>query len=166
MAWALKDWCRWAGTASAYIEPGSPCQNALAESGIGLFKTKLHRNLAVLAANGGFWRGLDDLEAATCRWVSWFNQTGSMASSMTPPQPRSKPPTTVSGLGLTRYERSNRTSLYQTQADSGWLASQELGLDHADGRRKSAAFGRVQRRWPPTARRRRPARRANEEECV
>ena len=25
------------------------------------------------AANGGPWRGLDDLEIATCAWVSWFN---------------------------------------------------------------------------------------------
>ena len=23
--------------------------------------------------NGGPWRGLDDLEIATCAWVSWFN---------------------------------------------------------------------------------------------
>ncbi|MGH9154835.1 MAG: hypothetical protein ACRD1K_03035 [Acidimicrobiales bacterium] len=24
--------------------------------------------------NGGPWRGLDDLEIATCGWVSWFNE--------------------------------------------------------------------------------------------
>jgi putative transposase len=47
--------------------------NALAETAIGLFKTELHRNPAVLAANGGPWRGLGDLEIATCNWVSWFN---------------------------------------------------------------------------------------------
>lgn len=47
--------------------------NAMAESVIGLFKTELHRNPAVLARNGGHWRGLDDLEIATCGWVSWFN---------------------------------------------------------------------------------------------
>jgi putative transposase len=47
--------------------------NALAESVIGLFKTELRRNPAVLARNGGHWRGLDDLEIATCGWVSWFN---------------------------------------------------------------------------------------------
>ena len=40
---------------------------------LGLFKTELHRNPAVLAANGSHWRGLDDLEIATCGWVSWFN---------------------------------------------------------------------------------------------
>jgi len=45
----------------------------MAESTIGLFKTELHRNPATLAANGGPWRGLDDLEIATCAWVSWFN---------------------------------------------------------------------------------------------
>jgi putative transposase len=47
--------------------------NALAESAIGLFKTELHRNPAAIADNGGPWRGLDDLELATCRWVAWFN---------------------------------------------------------------------------------------------
>jgi putative transposase len=41
---------------------------------IGLFKTELHRNPAALARNGGHWRGLDDLEIATCGWVSWFNE--------------------------------------------------------------------------------------------
>lgn len=45
----------------------------MAEAVNGLYKTELHRNPAVLAANGGHWRGLDDLELATCRWVSWFN---------------------------------------------------------------------------------------------
>jgi putative transposase len=45
----------------------------MAESVIGLFKTELHRNPAALAANGGPWKGLDDLETATCAWVSWFN---------------------------------------------------------------------------------------------
>ena len=39
----------------------------------GLYKTELHRNPAALANNGGPWRGLDDLEVATCAWVSWFN---------------------------------------------------------------------------------------------
>jgi putative transposase len=53
---------------------GDSFDNAMAESVIGLFKTELHRNPAVLAANGGHWRGLDDLEIATCGWVSWFNQ--------------------------------------------------------------------------------------------
>ena len=27
-----------------------------------------------LATNSGSWRGLDDLEVATCAWVSWFNE--------------------------------------------------------------------------------------------
>jgi putative transposase len=47
--------------------------NALAETTIGLFKTELHRNPAALAANHGPWRGLDDLETATCAWTAWFN---------------------------------------------------------------------------------------------
>jgi putative transposase len=53
---------------------GDSFDNALAESVIGLFKTELHRNPAVLAPNGGHRRGLDDLEIATCGWVSWFNE--------------------------------------------------------------------------------------------
>jgi len=52
---------------------GDSFDNAMAESVIGLFKTELHRNPAVLARNRGPWRGLDDLEIATCAWVSWFN---------------------------------------------------------------------------------------------
>jgi putative transposase len=52
---------------------GDSFDNAMAESVIGLFKTELHRNPAALAQNGGPWRGLDDLEIATCGWVSWFN---------------------------------------------------------------------------------------------
>jgi len=32
IAWALRDWCRLAGTATAYIEPGSPWENPFAES--------------------------------------------------------------------------------------------------------------------------------------
>jgi len=52
---------------------GDSFDNAMAESVIGLFKTELHRNGAALARNGGPWRGLDDLEIATCGWVSWFN---------------------------------------------------------------------------------------------
>ena len=46
----------------------------MAESVISLYKTELHRNPAVLARNGGPWKGLDDLEVATCGWVSWFNE--------------------------------------------------------------------------------------------
>jgi putative transposase len=52
---------------------GDSFDNAMAETTIGLFKTELHRNGAALARNGGHWRGLDDLEIATCGWVSWFN---------------------------------------------------------------------------------------------
>ena len=45
----------------------------MAEATNALYKTELHRNPAALAANGGPWKGLDDLEVATCAWVSWFN---------------------------------------------------------------------------------------------
>ena len=53
---------------------GDSYDNAMAESVMGIFKTELHRNPAVLADNGGHWRGPDNLEIATCAWVSWFNE--------------------------------------------------------------------------------------------
>ncbi len=62
------------GAAPSIGTVGDSFDNAMAESAIGLFKTELHRNPAALAANGGPWRGLDDLEIATCRWVCWFNE--------------------------------------------------------------------------------------------
>lgn len=57
--------------AEAGIEPsvgskGDSYDNALAESVIGLFKTEvIHRN--------GPWRGREDVELATLKWVWWFN---------------------------------------------------------------------------------------------
>ena len=53
---------------------GDSFDNAMAESVNALYKTELHRNPAALAANGGHWKGLDDLEIATCGWVGWFNE--------------------------------------------------------------------------------------------
>ena len=45
---------------------GDSCDNALAETIIGLYKTELiHRR--------GPWKGLDDVEYATLEWVDWFN---------------------------------------------------------------------------------------------
>ncbi|MEO1198392.1 MAG: IS3 family transposase [Pseudomonadota bacterium] len=57
--------------AEAGIEPsvgsvGNSYDNALAESVIGLFKTKVIRRR-------GPWRGLDVVEFATLEWVDWFN---------------------------------------------------------------------------------------------
>jgi putative transposase len=62
------------GAAPSIGSVGDSFDNAMAESVIGLFKTELHRNPAVLARTGGHWRGLDDLEIAACGWVSWFNE--------------------------------------------------------------------------------------------
>lgn len=62
--------------------------------------------------------GLDDLEVATCRWVSWFNEER-IHSTL-----QDRTPAEVEGayyrdhLTATRRERSNRQSLHQTQADS------------------------------------------------
>jgi putative transposase len=61
------------GAAPSIGTVGTSYDNALAESLIGLFKTELHRNPAALEANGGPWKGLTDLDVATCGWVSWFN---------------------------------------------------------------------------------------------
>ncbi len=62
------------GAAPSIGTVGDSYDNAMAESVMGLFKTELHRNPAALEANGGPWKGLDDLEVATCAWVSWFNE--------------------------------------------------------------------------------------------
>jgi putative transposase len=62
------------GAAPSIGTVGDSFDNAMAESVISLFKTELHRNPAVFAANAGHWKGLDDLEVATCGWVSWFNE--------------------------------------------------------------------------------------------
>lgn len=45
----------------------------MAETMMGLYKIELYRNPAMLVENGGPWKGLDDLEIATARWVAWFN---------------------------------------------------------------------------------------------
>jgi putative transposase len=62
------------GAAPSIGTIGDSFDNAMAESVMGLFKSELHRNPAALAANGGPWKGLDDLEIATCAWVSWSNE--------------------------------------------------------------------------------------------
>jgi transposase InsO family protein len=45
---------------------GDSCDNAMAESIIGLFKTELIRRK-------GPWRGLDAVELTTLEWVDWYN---------------------------------------------------------------------------------------------
>ncbi len=41
VAWALRDWCRLAGTATTYIEPGSPWENPFVESFNGRVRDEL-----------------------------------------------------------------------------------------------------------------------------
>ncbi len=53
---------------------GVSFDNAMAESMFALFKTELFRNPAVLKRIDGHWKGLDDLELETTKWVSWFNE--------------------------------------------------------------------------------------------
>lgn len=43
----------------------------MAEAFMGIFKTELHRNPAILASNVGHWKGS---KFATWAWVSWFNE--------------------------------------------------------------------------------------------
>jgi putative transposase len=62
------------GAAPSIGTVGDSYDNALAESMFAIFKTELFRNPAVLAAIGGHWTGIDDLEIETCRWVPWFNE--------------------------------------------------------------------------------------------
>lgn len=62
------------GAAPSIGTVGDSFDNAMAESVMGIFKTELHRNPVVLKENGGHWKGLDDLEIATCKWVPWFNE--------------------------------------------------------------------------------------------
>jgi len=62
------------GVSASIGTVGDSFDNAMAESVMGIFKTELHRNPAVLADNSGHWKGLDDLEIATCAWVSWSNE--------------------------------------------------------------------------------------------
>jgi putative transposase len=56
-----------AGAAPSVGSVGDAYDNALAETGIGLFKTELIRRR-------GPWRSADDVELATLEWVDWFNR--------------------------------------------------------------------------------------------
>ena len=62
------------GVSASIGTVGGSYDNAMAESVMGIFKTELHRNPAVLADNGRHWKGLDDLGIAICAWVSWSNE--------------------------------------------------------------------------------------------
>lgn len=55
------------GVVTSVGSRGDSYDNALAESVNGLYKTELVRRQ-------GPWRGLEDLEFATLRWVDWYNQ--------------------------------------------------------------------------------------------
>jgi putative transposase len=54
------------GIAPSVGSCGDSCDNALAESVIGLFKTEVIRRR-------GPWRTLETVEFATLEWVDWFN---------------------------------------------------------------------------------------------
>ena len=54
------------GVVTSVGSRGDSYDNALAESVNGLYKTELVRKQ-------GPWRGLEDLEFATLKWVDWYN---------------------------------------------------------------------------------------------
>lgn len=62
------------GVSASIGTVGDSFDNAMAESMFALFKTEQFRNPAVLAGIGGHWKGLDDLEIETAKWVAWFNE--------------------------------------------------------------------------------------------
>ena len=55
-----------AGVVTSVGSRGDSYDNAMAESVNGLYKTELVRKQ-------GPWRGLEDLEFATLKWVDWYN---------------------------------------------------------------------------------------------
>ncbi len=105
------------GAAPSIGTVGDSYDNAMAESVMGIFKTELHRNPAVLAGNGGHWKGLDDLEIATCWWVPGATRSDCTATSATSRQPKSKR-TVVSRIRPRWRERTKRKGLHYTQIDS------------------------------------------------
>ena len=93
--------------------------NAMAESVIGLFKTELHRNPAALAANGGHWRGLDDLEIATCGWVVVVQRRALPRRARRPHPSRVRSRLLPSPLSARpRHEKPTQRAHVQTQSDS------------------------------------------------
>ena len=60
------EWLTEAGVQMSVGSRGDACDNALAETIIGLYKTEITRRC-------GPWRTPDDVEYATLEWVDWFN---------------------------------------------------------------------------------------------
>ena len=93
----------------------------MAESVNALYKTELHRNPAALARNGGPWRGLDDLEIATCGWVSWFNDErihGELDDQ--PPRSRRRVPSSISARSGMRNP-TQRASIDPRPNHESWI---------------------------------------------
>jgi hypothetical protein len=69
---------------------------------MGLCTIDLHRNVAAPAANGGAWKGLDDLETATSRGCHGSMRPDSNPSSTTTCPPMSKPTAGTRHIRLVR----------------------------------------------------------------
>ena len=65
---------------------GRPGDGALAETIIGLYKTELIRR-------PGPWKGSDDVECATLKWLDWFSIAACWSRSATSRRPSTRPPT-------------------------------------------------------------------------
>ena len=123
------------GVAASIGTVGDSYDNAMAESMMGIFKTELYRNPAVLADNGGHWKGLDDLEIATCTWVAWFNEER-LHSELDDQTPAEFEATTVTNLKPMRHEKPINEPP-ETQSDSSPRTAHR------------PAWPRSSRRWNP-----------------
>ena len=117
------------GAAPSIGTVGDSFDNAMAESVMGIFKTELHRNPAALAANGGPWKGLDDLEIATCA-LGVVVQRGAAALGTRRPDAgrgRSRVPSQVSArCGMREPNQRVSGKLRPIQADCRGVLGEEL----------------------------------------
>ncbi len=105
------------GAAPSIGTVGDSYDNGMAESMFALFKTELFRNPAVLSDYGGHWKGLDDLEIATCAWISLFNEQrihGELGD-LTPSEVECQ--RSLNNLRPLRRDQTNQMSLRETQSE-------------------------------------------------
>ena len=86
--------------ADAGIDPsvgtvGDSYDNALAECGIGLFKTEVINALWP-------WKTMRDVEWQTLKWIEWYNNRRLLAPSATSRPPRPSRPTSQTSTPLTK----------------------------------------------------------------
>ena len=94
---------------------GESCDNALAESIIGLFKTELIRRK-------GPWRNLDAVELATLEWVDWYNNRRLFEAIGDIPRPKPKLSTTSQRHRLQSCRWENPASIEPGVVHRPWRA--------------------------------------------